>query len=135
MGCNASLSAPSALGGTGPGPGGIQIVLTVGPESADRAALAFDLALAAVTSGQPVAMFLSLEATAWVCAEDDVLPDAFRRRLDELIRFGVPVSCCAPCASARCGGSTQVRVRDGVALVGLATLVEAIAGGARTVTF
>lgn len=131
----------------------VQVVLTTGPQAAARARLGLDAALAAVASGLEVAVFLTLEATAWACEPRRVDDEAgVYDLIDQVRELGASVSCCSACATEQCGtdpgssrqggaaaqcGTTAVAVATtpGIDLVGLATLMERVASGVPTVTF
>jgi predicted peroxiredoxin len=111
---------------------------THGREDPERAILPFVAANVAATAGLDATVVCTVEAV-WLgtrggaegVASKDLPP--LPRLLAEFRENGGKIWLCGACTKPR--GITEAEVAEGAAIVGAATIVEAIAGGASTVAF
>lgn len=124
-------------------PAELQLVLTSGPEDADRAKLALHTGLAGLATGLTVTVFFTLRATHWACSIRPEHPAnaEIEGLLEKVRQLGGALECCSACAETHCetplepavGGSTKLRA--GVRAAGLTSIVRRAASGAQTLTF
>ncbi|MDP9311159.1 MAG: DsrE family protein [Chloroflexota bacterium] len=111
---------------------------TRGTEDVERASLAFLVGNVALDSGQEATVLLTIEGVrVATVGYADGLQAADFEPLSELVRKfaagGGRIWVCGACAKPR--GITQEHLVDGAQIVGAATAVEALVGGAQTLSF
>jgi len=118
-----------------------QLILTMGPEAAERATYALQAAVMAVCTESRVTVHLVLASTYWTCRNHELSPEAAEvvQLLERLMELGGNVECCSSCASEKClprdGEVLEAALRDGIRMAGISSWMERAAHGAKTVTF
>ena len=122
----------------------MMITLTTGKQDrGTRATLALSWGCAALAMGQHVALFLTMDGTAWASKESakEVEVAGFEPLEDYFEQFkelGGEMLVCAPCTEYYCSvGSSKMEgvLRPEAELTGLATIVSKIGEGTKIVTF
>jgi len=116
----------------------IQFVLTSGPREPARAQLGLEAAMAAIERGLEVAVFLTLDATAWAAEPRRYVGgQAVYTRIDEVRHRGGELYCCSATNEDACGSSSPHvgATSPGFQVVGLAALMDRVVAGVPTVTF
>ena len=113
-------------------------VCTHGREDAERATLPFVAANIAAQVGQDSIVLLTIEG-AWLCTDGyadaiqaEGLP-ALAPLVREFVEKGGTIWGCGACTKPR--GITEADLVKGATIVGAATVIEAVAGGAQMVPF
>ena len=116
----------------------ILVNCTHGREDAERATLAFVMGNVSATAAQSTAVLLTCDG-AWLATKgyaDDIeqpgLP-ALRDLLGSFVTAGGEIWACGACTGPR--GITEADLVAGARIVTGAMVVEAMAGGARTLSF
>ena len=118
--------------------GKVMIHNTHGKEDIERASLAFVVANTALNAGQEATVLLSIEG---VCVATNGYTDGMQAKgfepLGELVRKtiqnGGQVWVCGACAKPR--GIGERNLVEGARIVGATSAVEALVGGAQTLSF
>lgn len=125
------------------GPVQTMIVLTTGKQDrGTRATLAFAWGCAALAMGQRTAIYLTMDATVWAIqgATRGVTVSGFEpleQYLEQFEALGGEILVCAPCSEYYCsleGIPSGSLLRQGVRLVGLATIVNLTGPQTRVIT-
>lgn len=120
------------------------IVLTTGKQDrGTRATLAFSWGCAALAMGQRVSVYLTMDGTVWAVKNSakDVSVAGFEplsAYIEQFLDLGGEILVCAPCSEYYCSFDKDLvpgSLRDGVSLVGLATIVSLATEKTRVVTF
>ncbi len=118
--------------------GQIMIHLSRGKDDVERATLAFVVANAGLTAGQDATVLLTLDGV-WLATSgftDGMEASGFAPLGDVISGFlanGGKVWVCGACAKPR--GIDASHLIDGATLVGAVAAVEALVGGAQTLSF
>jgi predicted peroxiredoxin len=116
----------------------ILVNCTHGREDAERATLSFVVGNVSATAAQPTVVLLTCDGV-WLAtkgyAEDIEQPGLppLRDVLDAFVTAGGEIWACGSCTGPR--GITEDRLVTGARIVNATSVVEAMASGARTVTF
>ncbi|HSR20169.1 MAG TPA: DsrE family protein [Anaerolineales bacterium] len=116
----------------------ILIHTTHGKENIERASLAFVVANAGLSAGQDATMLLTIDAV-WLATRhgaDRLQADGFApiaETMANFIRNGGHLWVCGACMKPR--NITAEQLIEGAQVVGAATAVEAMVGGANTLSF
>ncbi len=111
---------------------------TCGKENVERASLAFVVANLALNANQPTALLLTIEGV-WVATQgysDGLQADGLAPLYDlvhQYVANGGQLWVCGACAKPR--NITQEQLIKGAQIVGAATAVEALANGAKTLSW
>jgi predicted peroxiredoxin len=114
------------------------IHLSRGKEDVERATLAFVVANAGLTAGQEATVLLTLDAV-WLATQgfvEGMQANGFAPLADVLKGFvdnGGKIWACGACAKPR--GITADQLVDGATIVGAVAAVEALVGGAQSLSF
>jgi predicted peroxiredoxin len=114
------------------------IHLSRGKEDVERATLAFVVANAGLTAGQEATVLLTLDAV-WLATQgfaEGMQANGFAPLADVLKGFvdnGGKIWVCGACAKPR--GITADQLVDGATIVGAVAAVEALVGGAQSLSF
>ncbi len=116
----------------------IVVSITCAKDNPDKATVAMVIANAALVSGQDVVVFLSTEGVclAVKAYADDIKEAGFAPMQDLMSSFldnGGTMWVCTPCFKKR--NYTENDLIEGAKLVGGATLVEALAQGAASISY
>jgi predicted peroxiredoxin len=111
---------------------------THGKEDVERASLAFVVGNTALSSAQEATMLLTIEGvwTATSGYTDGLQANGFlplRELIEKFVQGGGRIWVCGACAKPR--NITDQLLIPGAQIVGAATAVEAMANGARTISF
>jgi len=120
------------------------IVLTTAKhDRGTRATLAFSWGCAALAMGQTVAIYLTMDGTVWATqgATRGVAVSGFEpleSYVDQFLALGGELLVCAPCCEYYCSLDDLQpgeKLREGISLVGLATVVSRIGANTKVITF
>lgn len=116
----------------------MMFMCTHGKEDAERASLPFVAAGVAATAGMETLVVCTMDAV-WLATqkgaegvESKGLPP-LSKLVADFVGTGGKVWLCGACAKPR--GITADQLREGASIVGAASIIEAIAGGATPVSF
>ena len=116
------------------------VLVTPGKEDPDRALLGLNTALVGASSGVDVTVFFTLRGTQWACAAQPATPitDEVMAVLGALEESGARLECCSACLDKHCveaARSPRSGLREGVELVGLASMVQQSMAADATLSF
>jgi len=116
----------------------VMVNCTHGKEDAERATLSFIVGNVAASADQEAIVLLTVEGV-WLATKgyaDDVRKEGFqplRDVMDSFVKNGGAIWACGACTNPR--GITADHLIPGAKIVTAANVVEAMVGGARTLTF